>query len=257
VPRSLWNGTLTLGLIHVPVKLYSATRSKAVSFKEVHAKDGSAVQHRRFCAKEDREIPYEEVAKGFEVAPDEYVLVDKDEVKAAAGSRTRVIDLEELVPAADIDPVHYGKTYWLGPGDGGEDAYRLLARALEDAGRVAIGRFTFHDRERVAGIRARDGLLRLHTLRLAEEVRDPGEVDYEPSRKAPSDREVEMAGRLVESLHEDFDPSKYRDEHREAVLEVVERKAKGEEIEAPAPPEPQEDGDDLLAALEASLGGKK
>jgi DNA end-binding protein Ku len=255
VPRSLWNGTLTLGLITVPVKLYSATQSKAISFKQAHAPDGSAVQHRRFCAKEDREIPYGEIAKGFEVAAGEYVLLEKDEVKAAAGARTHVVDIEELVPAADIDPAHYDTTYWLGPGKAGDDAYRLLARALEEAGKVGIGRFTFHDRERIAGIRAAGGLLRLHTLRIAEEVRDPGDVEYEPSRKAPSDREVDMAGRLVESLHEDFDPSKYRDEHRDAVLALVERKAAGEAIDLAPPPEPQKDDDDLLAALEASLGG--
>jgi DNA end-binding protein Ku len=255
VPRSLWNGTLTLGLITVPVKLYSATQSKAISFKQAHATDGSPVQHRRFCAQEGREIPYAEIAKGFEVAPGEYVLFGKDEVKAAAGARTHVVDVEELVPAADIDPAHYDKTYWLGPGKGGDDAYRLVARALEKTGRVGIGRFTFHDRERIAGIRAADGLLRLHTLRIAEEVRDPGEVEYEPSRKAPSDREIEMAGRLVESLHEDFVPSRYRDEHRDAVLALVERKAAGETIEPAPAPAPQQDDDDLIAALEASLGG--
>ena len=256
MPRSLWNGTVTLGLINVPVKLYSATTSKAVSFKEVHLPDGSPVQHRRFCAAEEREVPYAEVAKGFEVAPGEYVLLDKDEVKAAAGSRAHVIDLEDLVPAADIDPVHYAKTYWLGPGAKGEDAYRLLHGALERTGRVGVGRFTFHDRERVAAVRARDGILALSTLRLAEEVRETSEIDAEPPRKAPGDREVEMAGRLVESLHEDFDPTRYADEHREAVLALVERKAKGEAIEVPDAPPPADEDDDLLAALQASLGGK-
>jgi DNA end-binding protein Ku len=254
--RSLWNGTVSFGLVNVPVKLYSATESKTVHFHEVHAEDGARVEHRRFCAKEDREVPYEEVVKGYEVADGEYVVLDKDEIAAASGERTHVIDVEAFVELGEIDPVFYDKAYFLGAGDKGEDAYRLLHDALERTGRAALGRFTFHNREYLAAIRPLDDVLALHTMRFADELVAGDDVDVEPPEQAPSGREVEMADRLLESLHEDFRPERYHDEYREAVLEVIRRKAAGKEIAPPEEPEP-ESAPDLFAALEASLGDGK
>ena len=170
MPRSIWNGTLSVGVVHVPVKLYSATESKTVHFHEVHLEDGARIEHRRFCAKEDKEVPYEEVVKGYEVASGEYVVLDKDEIKAAAGGTGHVIEVEHFVLVADIDPVFYEKSYYLGAGEKAKDAYRLLHDALERTGRAAVGRFTFHNREYVAVIRPFDGVLALHTLRFADEV---------------------------------------------------------------------------------------
>ena len=253
-PRSLWNGTVSVGLVHVPVKLYSAIESKTVHFREVHLEDGSRIEHRRFCEKEKREVPYEEVVRGFEVGKGEYVVLEKDEVKAAAGGTGHRIEVEHFVPAADIDPVFYEKTYYLGAGEKAKDAYRVLHDALERTGRAAIGRFTFHNREYVAAIRPFDGVLALHTLRLADELVDGGEFDYTRPRKRARDREVKMAGRLVESLHEKFKPERYNDEYREAVLGVIEQKAAGKEITPPEEDEP-DDSSDLIAALEASLNG--
>ena len=182
-------------------------------------------------------------------------MLDKDEVKAAAGSRGKVIEIEDFVPDDQIDPVFYDKTYYVGPRDD-DEAYRVFHEALKQTERVGIGRFTFHDRERVVAIRPSGGLLALSQLRLGEEVRPVDEYEVEAPRHAPGDREVEMAGRLVESLHEDWDPARYEDEHRAAVLELVERKARGEAIDVPEAP-PQDAGDDLLAALEASLAGSR
>jgi DNA end-binding protein Ku len=253
-PRSLWNGTVSVGLVHVPVKLYSATESKTVHFHEVHLEDGARIEHRRFCEKEGREVPYEEVVRGFEVRKGQYVALEKDEVKAAAGGTGHLIEVEHFVPAADIDPVFYDKAYYLGAGEKGEDGYRVLHDALERTGRAAVGRFTFHNREYVAAIRPFDGVLALHTLHLADEVVDGGDFDYRKPNKRAGDREVKMAGRLIESLHEDFDPTRYEDEYRKAVLGVVKRKAAGKEITAPEEDEP-EDSSDLMAALEASLDG--
>jgi DNA end-binding protein Ku len=253
-PRSLWNGTISVGLVHVPVKLYSATESKTVHFHEVHLEDGARIEHRRFCEKEKREVPYEEVVKGFEVGKGEYVVLEKDEVKAAAGGTGHLIEVEHFVPAEDIDPVFYERTYYLGAGEKARDAYRVMHDALERTGRAAIGRFTFHNREYVAAIRPLDGVLALHTLHFEDELVDGGEFDYEPPRKRAGEREVKMAGRLVESLHEDFQPKRYKDEYRKAVLEVIEQKAAGKEITAPEEDEP-DDSSDLMAALEASLDG--
>ena len=253
-PRSLWNGTVSVGLVHVPVKLFTATESKTVSFHEVHLDEGARIEHRRFCEKEEREVPYEEVVRGFEVKQGEYVALEKDEMKAAAGGTGHVIEVEHFVPVDEIDPVYFAKTYYLGAQDKAKDGYRVLHDALAKTGRAAIGRFTFHNREYVAAIRPYDGVLALHTLRFADEVVEGGDLDYSKPRKRAGDREVKMAGRLVESLHEDFEPKRYKDEYRKAVLDVIKQKAAGKEI-TPQEEDEREDSDDLMAALEASLDG--
>jgi DNA end-binding protein Ku len=253
MPRSLWNGTISVGLINVPVKLYSATESKTVHFREVHLEDGEKIEHRRFCSKEDREVPYDEVVKGFEVGKGEYVVLEKDEIAAAAGERTRVIELERFVEADAIDPVFYEKTYYAGAGDKGADAYRLLHDALERTGRAGLGRFTFHNREYLAAIRARDDVLALHTMRFADEVVPGKSIKFSAPGRKPRDREIEMAGKLVDSLHEKWNPRKRKDEYRKAVLDMIERKAAGRKPKK-SREQPPEEAPDLMAALEASLG---
>jgi DNA end-binding protein Ku len=255
MPKSIWNGTISFGLAHVPIKLYSATESKTVSFREVHLSDGAPIEHRRLCSKEGKEVPYKEVVKGFEVAEDEYVVLEKDEVKAAAGARGKVVEIEDFVPADAIDPVFYDKTYYVGCRDEGE-AYRVFHEALKQTGRVGIGRFTFHDREYLAAVRSLDGVLALHTMRFHDEIVDAGDLDVSIPRKGPSKQEAKMAEQLVDSLHEKFDPSAYQDTHREAVLDLIDRKAKGKKIERPEFEE-REETDDLAAALEASLKGRR
>jgi DNA end-binding protein Ku len=255
--RSIWNGTLLLGQIPVPIKLHSATESQTIHFSEVHLDDGAKVEHRRFCSEEDKEVPYDEVVKGYEVASDEWVVLDKDEIAAAQGERSKLIELEEFVPGGEIDPVFYDKSYYLGVGKDGDGAYRLLHAALERTERVGLGRFTFHNREYLAAVRPLDGgVLVLHTMRFADELVDADDLDLPEAGRKPAKKEVEMAGRLVEGLEADFEPEKYEDTYREAVLEVIKRKAGGDDIE-PAPEEERDEGADLLAALEASLGNGK
>jgi DNA end-binding protein Ku len=253
MPRSIWNGTISVGLAHVPIKLYSATESKTVSFHEVHLKDGARLEHKRICSKEDKEVPYKEVVKGFEVGSDEFVVLEKDEVAAAAGARGKVIEIEEFVPDEEIDPVFFEKTYYVGPRED-DEAYRVFLAALEQTARVGIGRFTFHNREYLAAVRALDDVLALHTMRFHDEIVRGEELDVDTPGKGASKQEVEMASQLVDSLHREFDPGEYDDTYREAVLELISRKAKGEEIEAQAD-EPEEETDDLMAALQASLKG--
>jgi DNA end-binding protein Ku len=253
MPRSIWNGTITFGMVNVPIKLYSATESKSVHFQEVHITDGARIEHRRICPKEEREVPKEELVMGFEVAPDEYVVLDKEEIKAAAGDRGKVVNIEEFVDAVEIDPIFYEKTYYVGSRND-EDAYRLLHEALRRSGRAGIGRFTFHDREYLVAVRALEEVIGLHTLRFHDEVVPPSEVKPEGRVRSPSKREIEMANRLVDSLQEKFEPNRYQDTYREAVLELIKRKAAGKEIDLVAQEEP-EHGDDLAAALEASLSG--
>lgn len=255
-PRSIWNGTIAFGLMSVPVKLHTATESKTVHFHEVHLDDGARIEHRRFCSKEDDEVPYKEVVKGYEVELDEYVVLDKVEIAAAAGDGAHRIEVEHFVDAGEIDPVFFDRTYWLGAGKDGAQPYRLLHDALAQAGRAGIGRFTFHGREYLTAIRARDDVLVLHTLRFADELVPAKDVDVATPSRGPGDREVKMAAELIDSLHEKFRPERYQDEYREAVLKVIDAKAKGEAIE----PEDQPaagDSADLMAALQASLDGAR
>ncbi len=252
MPKSIWNGTITFGMVNVPVKLYSATESKTVHFHEVHAKDRARIEHRRICSKEDREVPYKQIVKGYELAEDKYVVLSKEEVKAAAGDRGKVIHLREFVCAEEIDPVFYEKTYYLGARDD-QGAFRLLYAALRKTKRAGIGRFSFHDREYLVALRAGEDVLVMHTLRFHDELVHGDELEIEQA-KAPSPKEVKMAGQLVKTLAEKFDPGAYEDTYRDAVLDLIRRKAKGEEIDLVAQEEPDH-GEDLAAALEASLAG--
>jgi DNA end-binding protein Ku len=235
----------------VPVKLYSATESKTIHFHEVHQRDGARIEHRRICPKDDREVPSKQIVKGFEVAEDEYVVLTKDEVKAAAGDRGKLIQIQEFVDANQIDPVFFEKTYYVGSRDD-KDVYALLQAALTKTERAGIGRFTFHDREYLVALRAIDGALALHTLRFADEVVGGDELETPSARRKPSKRELQMANKLVDMLQREFKPREYTDSYREAVLELIKRKSKGEEIDLGAEEEP-EHGDDLAAALQASL----
>jgi DNA end-binding protein Ku len=253
MPRSIWNGTITFGLTAVPIKVHSATEDRSVHFHQVHASDGAQIKQKRICSKEEKEVPYKEVARGYELRGGKYVLLSKDEIDAAAGERSHLIELEEFVSAAEIDPVYYDRTYYLGPGDDGEDAYRLVHDALARAERVGVGRWVFHNREYLVAIRPLDQALALHTMRFADELVDSGDVEIPKPSRTPDKREIEMAGQLVESLHEQFDPKSFQDSYRDRVLELIESKASGKEPELPEVQE-REGQPDLFKALEASLG---
>jgi len=250
-PRSIWNGTVTFGLVNVPIKLFSATESKTVRFNEVHAKDGARIEHRRLCSKEGKEVDYDEVVKGYEVEPDKFVVLEKDEIKAAAGDRGKLVHLQEFVDAGNVDPVFYEKTYYVGSRDDA-DPYRLLHEALKESGKAGIGRFTFHDREYLVALRALDDVLVLHTLRFHDEVVSGDDLEIDGGGRKPSKQEIQMASKLVETLYTDFTADDYDDTYREAVLDLLKRKAKGEEIDLTEQEEPEQ-GDDLMAALKASV----
>jgi DNA end-binding protein Ku len=250
-PRSIWNGTITFGMVNVPIKLYTATESKSIHFHEVHVKDGARIEHRRICPKEEKEVPKEEITSGYEVGADKYVVLEKDEIKAAAGDRGKVVHIEEFVDSEDIDPIFYEKTYYVGSRED-ENAYRLLHEALKKTGRAGIGRFTFHDREYLVAVRAFEDVIGMHTLRFHDEVVPADEVDTGGRRRKPSPKETRMARQLVDSLATEFDPEGYDDTYRNAVLDLIKRKAAGKEIDLVEQEEPEQ-GDDLLAALEASL----
>ena len=239
----------------VPVKVYGALEDKSIHFRELHAKDGSEVAH-VLVGSDGAEIPRERVAKGFEVAPDEYVVMTNDEIKAADQPARKAIELEDFVPGDQIDPVFYDKPYHLAPQKGAEEAYALLASALEKTSRVGIGRVVLRARELLVSVRPVDGALRMQVMRFAPDLVPGKDMDVDDPSKAPAKKEVDMAGALIDTLAADFDPTKYEDTYRDRVLEVVKAKEQGKEIKAPEP-EKREDTDDLMAALEASLKASK
>ena len=252
MPRSIWNGAIAFGLVNVPVKVYSATESKTVSFHEVHAKDGSRIEHRRICPNEGKEIDYDDIVKGFEISSGKFVELTDDEIAAAAGTQTRRVDIDHFVPAGEIDPDFYERAYYLGAHDKGRDAYALLHAALAKSERAGVGRWVFHNRARTVVVRVLGDVLAMHTMRFAESLADPSGLDLPRVSKKPSAKEIKMASALVDGLHTAFDPSDYEDSYRKDVLALIKRKAQGKNIEAPADVEPDA-ADDLLATLEASL----
>lgn len=253
MPRSIWNGCIGVGELRVPVKLFGAVEDRSVHFHEVHAKDGARLEHRRVDPGTGRVVPYERIVRGFEVGDGEYVVLSDDELRGVDGEHARLVEVEQFVAAGEVDPVYYDKPYFLGPRDGSEDGYRLLHDALAKTDRVGIGRIVLRTREQLVALRALgDGVLGLSTMRFADEVVEPDAFDPLPEVRAPSAREREMAAALVEQLSEPFDAADYDDDHRAALLKLIERKAQGEAIEPPEE-EPSEAPDDLSAALEATL----
>jgi DNA end-binding protein Ku len=255
VARSIWNGAISFGAVDVPVKVYSATESKTVHFRELHDSDGSEIRH-ELVDPDGKPVDRKDVVKGFEVRSGEFVVLSDDEVKAAAGEKSKTVDVEHFVPRDQIDPDYYDRAYYLAPQDGAQDGYLLLAHALDRTGRAAIGRVVMRTKEQLVAILPADGMLRMHTMRFAGELANPPSVDGAGSKKAPDQRMVKMATSLVDSLSGRFKPDKYEDTYRERVLELVKRKAKGEEIDTTVA-EPEEAPDDLMAALQASLDATK
>jgi DNA end-binding protein Ku len=253
--RAIWTGAISFGLVNVPVKLYSATAQKTVRFHQLHDADGVRIQQKRICPADGEEVPYEHIVKGFEIAPDRYVVITQQELDALDPRHTKTIDIEEFVELSDIDPVYYDSAYHLAPATGGAKGYRLLLSAMEEAGKVAIGRFVLRTRQQLCALRPADGVLMLSTMLYGDEVHSPqrldelealGDVEANP-------REVKMAQELIESLSAPFEPERHRDAYRERVLELIERKAAGEEIAVQPAAEAPSAVPDLMAALEASV----
>jgi DNA end-binding protein Ku len=255
MPRSIWNGGVSFAGVDVPVKVFGATDPQGVQFRELHEPDEGEIAHRLVDA-DGKEVDREHVVKGFEVRSGEYVVLTDDEIKAATAPKRKTVDIEHFVPREQIDPDVYDRPYYLAPQDGGEEAYAVLAAALRRTGRVGLGRVVLRSREQLVAVVEADRMLRMHTMRFADELIDPKKLDHPPLRRKPDARLRKMAARLVDGLSSKFQPGRYKDTYRKRVLQLVERKAKGEEIEVEVARAP-EPSDDLLGALEASLKGSK
>jgi DNA end-binding protein Ku len=253
--RSLWTGSISFGLVNVPVGLYSAVRDLDVHFRQLHEKDGAPIETRRFCSEEDKEVPFEAVAHGYEEDGQEQVILTDEDLAAAAPRKTRTIDIEAFVDLDDVDPIYFDHPYFLAPvgeAEGNLRAYQLLVEVLQSSERAALGRFVMRTKEYLVLVRVRDGRLALTTMLFHDEVRDPKDVDA--GGRKPAKAQLDATKQLVKALSTDWDPGRYEDCHRERLLDVIERKRKGREItvskgdRAAAGPPP-----DIMAALKESL----
>jgi len=258
--RAIWSGTISFGLLNVPVRLFSAVARRNIALREIRESDSARIKHRRVAEGTDEEVPYENIVKAYELSPGQYVPLSKDEMAALAPEKTRAIDVQDFVDIEEIDPMYFDSPYYLGPADGAEKAYSLLAAAMESSGKAAISRFVFRNKEHLAAIRATDGVLTLTTMRFHDEVVPPSELDDALPDKKPkvAKREQQMAEQLIDSLSTEFEPGAYKDEYREQLLALIEQKAEGKEIVASEAETPKETkAPDLMAALEQSIAAVK
>jgi DNA end-binding protein Ku len=256
MPRAIWNGSISFGLVNIPVKLYNAVSRKNVSFHQIDSDSGARIKMQRVSSKTGEEVPYERIVKGYELAPERYVLVEPEELDALDPEATHTIDIEEFVDLVDIDPIFFDSAYYLAPGKGAEKSYALLAKAMEEQGKVALARFVMRTKQYLASVRAKEGMLLLSTMVYADEVVPPEQLPEldEIDRVKVNDKEVAMAAQLIDSLSAEFAPERFRDTYRDQVLELIERKASGEEIVVETPEAPEATSVvDLMAALEASV----
>jgi DNA end-binding protein Ku len=259
MPRSIWTGAISFGLVTVPVKLYSAVNRKTVRFNQLNQKTGSRINQQRVDASTGEVVAYEDLVKGYEISPDRYVLIEPGELEAVEPKKTKTIDIEDFVDLDEIDPIFYDHPYYLAPAAGGAKPYRLLLEAMRETNKVAIAKVVIRSKESLVAIRPMgegdDEVLGMATMLFADEVVDPNRIDDVPTADEieTSDRELDIAKQLVESLAGDFEPDKYRDTYRDAVLEMIEKKAAGEEIAVQPEAEEAAPVPDLMSALKASL----
>jgi DNA end-binding protein Ku len=255
MPRAIWSGAISFGLVNVPVKMYSATSPKTVRFHQLSAKTGTRIKQKRVDPSTGDEVAFEDIVKGYELTPDRYVLIEPEELDALDPKATKTIDIEEFVDLSEIDPIYYDHSYYLAPATGGAKAYRLLLDAMREAGKVAIGRVVIRSKQQLCALRPIGDAMGLSTMLVGDEVLSPDRLD-ELDGLADADatkRELTMAQQLIDSLSAEFDPTKFKDEYREQVLDLIERKANGEEIAVQPQAEDETPVPDLMAALEASL----
>jgi DNA end-binding protein Ku len=254
MPRAIWTGAISFGLVNVPVRLYSAVQRRTVRFNQLDATDHVRIQLKRVNPRTGEEVPYERLVKGYEIAPDRYVVVEPHELEALEPRRTRTIDILDFVELADIDPIFYDHPYYLAPGPGGAKPYKLLLEAMRQTGKVAIAKVVIRQKEALVAVRPSGDLLQMDTLIYVDEVVPQDRIDELPDESVEiTERELEIAKQLVESLATEWQPERYHDEYREKVLALIEQKAAGEEVAVQPAAEEPAPVPDLMAALKASL----
>ena len=255
--RALWSGSLSFGLVNVPVDVFTAVRDVDLHFRQIHEKDGAPIEVQRWCSEEDVEVPYEDITHSYELDNGKQVIVDDDELAAIEPRKTRTIDIEQFVDLDDVDPIYFDHPYFLVPSssdDGAARAYRLLVEVMSDANRAALGRFVMRAREYLAIVRVRDGVLTLTTMVFAAAVRPTKDVDAATQKShKPGAKQLDAAVAVIEELSTEWDPGSYKDRYRARLKRVVDRKRQGKTIKAPEPEQEPDAAPDLMAALEQTL----
>jgi DNA end-binding protein Ku len=253
VPRAIWSGAISFGLVNVPVRMYSAIREHTLHFHYIHEKDASPIGYSNVCKAEDRPVPDDEIVKAFEWEKGEYVPMSDEDFAAAEaeGAQShKAIEIRDFVDYREVDPIYFERTYYLVPAEGAEKVYSLLVKAMEESGRAAIAKYVMRDRQNLGCLRVRDGVITLERMHFADEVLPLD--DLAPDAKKVDARELEMASSLIDQLTGDFDPSRYADTYRDALCEIIKAKREGETVTAPKLEKPRK-APDLMAALEESL----
>ncbi|MDR6224447.1 non-homologous end joining protein Ku [Desmospora profundinema] len=250
--HTIWKGSISFGLVHIPVKMYAATKEKGVSFRNLHRKCKTPIKYTRTCPHCETEVPWEEIVKGYEYADNQFVLMEKDELEAVMPENRKSIEILDFVQLEEIDPIYFDRTYYLGPGDHGDRAYALLREAMRETGRIGVAQITIRSKQSLAVVRVYEGCLVMETIYYPDEVRNAAAVPDVPGQTELPEKETTMAQQLIENLTTAFDPDRYQDTYRQAVEEVIEKKVKGEEV-VEVPEKKPERVVDLMEALKASL----
>lgn len=252
--RAVWRGTISFGMVSIPVRLYTATESKDISFRQLHRDDNSPIKYVKRCAADGQDLENDDIVKGYEYTKGQYVLVEEADLERLPVPSKHIIELNSFVPGPEIDPIYYEKSYFIEPEEVAAKPYALLARTLQDRNVVAIGKLALRQKERLCALRPRDGAIQLETLFYADEVRTP---EFQVPDVEVKESELKIADSLVDLLASDFNPGEYKDEYREAVLALITAKLEGEEFVAAPEPEEAKPAVDLMAALKASVEAAK
>lgn len=254
MPRAIWKGAVSFGMVSIPIKLYTATEEKDVSFNLLHKKDGARIKQQRYCPEDDAVVEWNDVVRGYEIAADQYVIMEPEDFEKVPVDTTHTIEITDFVPATQIDPIYYQKTYYLEPEKIGGKPFALLREVLKDSALVALAKVTLRQKEQLCTLRVYENTIALETMLYADEIRSAGDLDV-PAEVQIGEKELAMAKSLVEMLTGEFEPGKYHDSYREALLELIERKSEGQEIKRPAPVAGKVT--DLMEALRASVEAAK
>jgi DNA end-binding protein Ku len=252
--RAIWSGSISFGLVNIPIRMFNATEDRDIHFRLLHDQDKSTLQRKLISSTTGKEVHPEHIVRGFEVSKDQYVVVQKNEVESCAPEKSRAIEITDFVDLGQIDPVYYDRPYYLAPQPTAAKAYQLLVEALQKSGKVALANFVMHEKQHLAALRPLEHLICLEMMRYADEIVSPDQIEKAGPNLKLTDRELKAALQLIESLSGDFEPGRYTDEYRDCIMSLVERKSRGEEIHVRPPAEHRGNrAADLMSALEASL----
>jgi DNA end-binding protein Ku len=254
MPRAIWTGTISFGLVNVPVRMYSAIDESDLHFHLVHEPDGGRIGYQKVCKAEDEPVPDDEIVKAFELEQDEFVVLTDEDFAAAKSEGVKTIEISDFVPYEEIDPIYFERTYYLGPQDGGEKVYSLLRQAMEKTGLAAVGKYVMRDKQHLGCLRVREGVITLEKLFFHDEIRPVKQIA--PRKTKVPEAELKMATSLIAQFKTSFEPERYEDSYRDALMKVIKAKQKGETITA-VPAAEDEEPADLLAALKASVDAAK